>query len=156
MSCAARANSSTIPKMRRILRWVLILLGTTVVAAVVLIAYVFFTSGRLMARTYGLDAPRVAIPSDAASVARGKYVYEKIALCADCHDQDLGGKVVEDNFVIIVSSAGCRGCHGVDLTGRAAAGRRLAHRTLHRWASATGPNRTSSSLSAPSAGPTVL
>ena len=40
------------------------------------------------------------MPSDANSLARGKYLFEKVALCSDCHEKDLGGKVVEDNFVI--------------------------------------------------------
>jgi mono/diheme cytochrome c family protein len=83
--------------MRRVLKWVLLFLGALVVAVAVLVAYVFIASGNLMAKTYTVDAPRVPIPSDAESIARGKYLYEKVALCADCHGPDLGGKVVADN-----------------------------------------------------------
>jgi mono/diheme cytochrome c family protein len=50
-----------------------------------------------MARSYTVDAPRVSIPTDATSVARGKYLVEKVAACTECHGRDLGGKVVEDN-----------------------------------------------------------
>jgi len=86
--------------MKQILRWLLILVGTVVAAAVLLVAYVFFASSRLMARTYPLDVPQVTIPSDAASVARGKYIYEKLSICGECHDKDLGGKVVQESFVM--------------------------------------------------------
>jgi mono/diheme cytochrome c family protein len=50
-----------------------------------------------MARTYVVTAPAVPIPSDAASIARGKYLAEKVAVCTECHGPDLGGKVVEEN-----------------------------------------------------------
>ena len=53
-----------------------------------------------MARTYAVEAPRVPIPSDSASIARGKYLAEKVAVCTECHGTDLGGKVVEDNFAM--------------------------------------------------------
>ncbi len=86
--------------MRRVFRWLFILIGAVVAVAVGLVAYLYIASGRLMARTYALDAPAVVIPSDAASIGRGKYIYEKAAICVDCHDKDLGGKVVEDNFVL--------------------------------------------------------
>ena len=84
--------------MRRVLKWLLILVGIVVAAALALIAYVFFASSRLMARTYVVQVPAVTVPSDANALARGKYLFEKVALCADCHEKDLGGKVVEENL----------------------------------------------------------
>ena len=53
-----------------------------------------------MARTYAVEAPRVPIPTDAASIARGKYLAEKVAVCTECHGADLGGKVVEDDVAM--------------------------------------------------------
>ena len=75
--------------MRRVLRWLLILVGIVVAAALALIAYVFFASSRLMARTYIVQVPAVTVPSDANSLARGKYLFEKVALC--CHGANLTG-----------------------------------------------------------------
>jgi mono/diheme cytochrome c family protein len=51
-----------------------------------------------MARTYVVTPPTVPIPTDAAAIARGKYLAEKVALCTECHGPDLGGKVVDDNL----------------------------------------------------------
>jgi cytochrome c553 len=86
--------------MKRVLRWLLILVGIVVAAALALIGYVFFASSRLMGRTYVVQVPAVTVPSDANSLARGKYLFEKVALCSDCHEKDLGGKAIVDNFVI--------------------------------------------------------
>ena len=86
--------------MGRILRWVLVLVGALAAAAVALILYVYVASNRLMARTYVVDVPQVAIRSDDATLVRGKYLVEKVALCVECHDRDLGGKVVENSFAM--------------------------------------------------------
>ena len=53
-----------------------------------------------MARTYTVETPQVPIPSDPASIARGKYLAEKVAVCTECHGTDLGGKVVEDDVAM--------------------------------------------------------
>lgn len=91
------------------------MLGVLAVAIVALVAYVYIASDRLMARAYAVEAPRVAIPSDAASLARGKYLSEKVALCTDCHGPDLGGKVVEDSLAMgrLVSANLTRGRGGL-------------------------------------------
>jgi mono/diheme cytochrome c family protein len=86
--------------MRRLFKWIGVLVGVIAVAIVGLIAYVYVASRSVMARTYAVTAPQVPIPSDPASIARGKYLAEKVALCTDCHGSDLGGKVVEDNAAL--------------------------------------------------------
>jgi mono/diheme cytochrome c family protein len=83
--------------MKRLLKWVGIVVGVIGVVIVALVAYVYVASSRVMARTYTVTAPPVPIPSDPAAIARGKYLAENVAVCADCHGADLGGKVVEEN-----------------------------------------------------------
>jgi mono/diheme cytochrome c family protein len=83
--------------MKRLLKWIGIVVGVIGVVIVALVGYVYVASARVMARTYAVRAPSVPIPSDPASIARGKYLAEKVAVCADCHGADLGGKVVEEN-----------------------------------------------------------
>ena len=86
--------------MRRLLKWLGILVAGIGIAIVALVAYVYVASGRVMARTYAVEAPRVPIPTDPASIARGKYLAEKVAVCTECHGTDLGGKVVEDDVAM--------------------------------------------------------
>jgi mono/diheme cytochrome c family protein len=83
--------------MRRLFRWIGIVFGVIGVVIACLAAYVYVASNRVMARTYTVQAPQVSIPSDATSIARGKYLAEKVAVCTECHGADLGGKVVEEN-----------------------------------------------------------
>lgn len=76
-------------------------IGITVVGlAVVLgaaVAGVFgFTSSR-MHRHYEITPEPVAVPTDAASVTRGRHIVEAVTKCIDCHGDDLGGKVFIDD-----------------------------------------------------------
>ena len=86
--------------MRRLLKWLVIFVAGLGIAVLALVAYVYVASGRVMARTYVVEAPRVPIPTDPASIARGKYLTEKVAVCTECHGTDLGGKVVEDDVAM--------------------------------------------------------
>lgn len=38
-----------------------------------------------------------AVRTDAGSIARGKYLAEHVALCVECHGEDLGGATIYDN-----------------------------------------------------------
>jgi len=84
--------------MRRLLKGLLYVVGALAILVVGLVGYVYVASNRVMARTYRVEPPQVSIPTDAASIARGKYLAEKVAVCTECHAADLGGKVVDDNF----------------------------------------------------------
>nr|MBA2355629.1 hypothetical protein [Acidobacteriota bacterium] len=87
--------------MRRLVRWSLRVLVVVLVVAAAAVGYVYVASARLLARTYSITSlPDVPVRSDAASLVRGKYLVEHVAMCADCHDQDLGGKVVVDSAVM--------------------------------------------------------
>jgi mono/diheme cytochrome c family protein len=86
--------------MKRLLKWV----GWLVVALVLVIgafvAYVYAATSRQFSRTYTVTVPAVSIPSDAASIARGKYLVEHVSMCVECHGADLGGKVVDDSVAM--------------------------------------------------------
>jgi cytochrome c553 len=84
--------------MRTVLKWLLRLILLLVVLIVVFVGYVYWRTSALMAKTYDVTVPKVAIPTDQASIARGKHMVEAVSLCIECHDKDLGGKVVSDNF----------------------------------------------------------
>jgi mono/diheme cytochrome c family protein len=87
--------------MKRLLRWVGIAVLVLVGLVAALVGYVYISSGLLMARTYQVgQVPHVTVRSDPASVARGKYLYEHVAACGECHGADLGGKVVERSFMM--------------------------------------------------------
>jgi mono/diheme cytochrome c family protein len=101
--------------MRRLLKWLLFVVGALVLVVAGLVAYVYVASGRVMARTYTVEPPQVSIPTDAVAIARGKYLAEKVAVCTECHGPDLGGKVVQDDapFGHLVSANLTRGRGGL-------------------------------------------
>lgn len=104
--------------MKRLLKWTLRLVAVIVLLICGLIGYVYFASSRQMAQTYNVSVPTLTIPTDAASVARGKYIVETVAMCTECHDKDLGGKVVDDNFAMgrLASANLTRGRGGIGST----------------------------------------
>jgi mono/diheme cytochrome c family protein len=87
--------------MKRILRWLVIAVVVLLVVVAALVGYIYVASARLLARTYTINTlPRVSVRSDPSSLARGKYLVEHVAMCVECHGNDLGGKIVDDSVVM--------------------------------------------------------
>jgi cytochrome c553 len=102
--------------MKRLLVWVFRLVLLVLLLAAAFVAYLYVATERLMARIYAVTPPRVAIRSDPASLERGRYLVERVAVCVECHGPDLGGKVVEANFAmgLLVAANITRGRGGLD------------------------------------------
>lgn len=87
--------------MKRVLRLVLIACLVLLVVAVGFVAYVYLASSRLLTKTYTINnLPPVSVRSDPASLQRGEYLAEQVALCVDCHGEDMGGKLAADDFAM--------------------------------------------------------
>ena len=87
--------------MKRVVRWVLTGCLVLLLVATGFIAYVYVASSRMLARTYAVNhVLRVSVRSDPASLQRGKYLAERVALCVECHGEDMGGKIAADNFAM--------------------------------------------------------
>lgn len=78
-------------------RGAVIALGVTLLGAA-LILVVEINSPRN--RTYRPPEDKIVVPTDAASIARGKHLVEAVAVCTICHGDDLAGKLAfEDAFL---------------------------------------------------------
>jgi len=86
--------------MRALLRWTARILFLLIAALAGFVAYLYVVTNRQMAREYDVKIPAVAIPTDAASIDRGRYIATRVSMCTECHGADLGGKVVEENFAM--------------------------------------------------------
>jgi len=82
--------------MRKFLKWFSVIGGGLVVVAVLLIVVLFFVGSRKVNHTYDVAIASAAIPTDTASVARGKHYVEAIGVCQVCHGQNLAGPVIDD------------------------------------------------------------
>ncbi len=85
--------------MKRFLKFLGYFLGAVVLLVVVAAASVYTLSARKLGRSYAVNVAPVAVPSDAASVQRGRHIAETRG-CIDCHGKDFGGaKVIDDPAV---------------------------------------------------------
>lgn len=79
--------------MKRIKRALLGLLSLVVL----LLAVVYGVSESRLRRTYTVAAAEtLRVTKDPAQLARGQHLVTAVAKCADCHEQDLGGKTFID------------------------------------------------------------
>ncbi|HET7063097.1 MAG TPA: c-type cytochrome [Rudaea sp.] len=74
-----------------------------VIALVVVVAtalgLVYWRSSALLAQHIDVREPALTIPADADALARGQHIAITRG-CTDCHDKDLGGRVLVDAFPI--------------------------------------------------------
>lgn len=75
--------------MKRVLKWIGIVLGAVLALFVLLIAGVYTKSRIEFTKKYQTPDTPLAIPSDAGSIERGRYLVG--VLCEECHGDDLGG-----------------------------------------------------------------
>lgn len=77
--------------MKTVLKWLGIGVSVIVGLAIIAVAFVRVKSSAAINRRYTMGVEEVAIPTDSASLARGRHLVEAIGKCIDCHGEDLGG-----------------------------------------------------------------
>ena len=71
--------------MKKWLRRLLIGLGALLGLVVIVLAGAFLYVQLTWDRTYDRGVPQVTAPTDAATVARGEYIFKNTAICWMCH-----------------------------------------------------------------------
>src|SRR5512142_1624395 len=75
--------------MRKLVKWIAIVFAS-LVGLVLLVALGLYAKARVeFARKYQVQAESIVVPTDAASVERGKHL--AVILCEECHQPNLGG-----------------------------------------------------------------
>jgi len=82
--------------VKKVLKWVTIVIGAIIGLIVVALAAVYVISGIRIGKSYDdVAAEAIVLPAGAEVIARGKHLVE--ISCTDCHGEDLGGEaMVED------------------------------------------------------------
>src|SRR3990170_2174097 len=80
----------------RMLKWIGIGLAVLIGLVIAGVAVAYAVTSAQMGKTYKYGSESITISSDRETLARGKYLVEGIAGCTDCHNKDLGGKVMND------------------------------------------------------------
>lgn len=82
--------------MIKALKWAGIGLAGLVLLAAVAAAILYVRGGARINRTYDIAVAAVPVPTDSATVARGRRLAEAVTLCTGCHGDDLAGEVLID------------------------------------------------------------
>ena len=81
----------------RVLKWLGIAVGGLVAVIVVALVVVWFVAGARMSKTYDIEVQAIAVPTDEASIVRGRHLVRSIGYCIECHGDRLEGDVMEDD-----------------------------------------------------------
>lgn len=77
--------------MKKVFKWIGIVLGLLVGLIVLAGVVLFVTGNSRLSKTYDFPPSGIVIPTDAASIEYGRHRVE--TLCVDCHAGDLGGVI---------------------------------------------------------------
>src|SRR6266568_1116299 len=73
------------------------ILAGLVALVVLLISVAYVASASKVGKRFTVTDPAPPIPTDSASIARGKHFARAITKCVACHGDDLGGEVMINN-----------------------------------------------------------
>ena len=79
--------------MRKFFKWVAGLVGVLLLAVVALYAVAYLRSEQALAQTYAVSDPPLTVQRDAATLARGKHIFDTRG-CGDCHGAAGEGRVL--------------------------------------------------------------
>jgi len=83
--------------MRKLFRIVGLVLAAVILLAATGIGAAWVMAGRRMNREYPAPpAAQLSILRDSAAIARGQHLVMAVAQCAECHGDDMGGKLLMD------------------------------------------------------------
>lgn len=86
--------------MKKVLKWVGIVLGSLVALLVVAAAVLYILGSARLNKTYDIQPEAIIIPTDGASIARGQHLVDALTFCGGCHGEDLGGDIFEGEPMI--------------------------------------------------------
>jgi mono/diheme cytochrome c family protein len=89
--------------MKKILKLIGIGLGSLILLLVVLVVAISLIGSSKQHKKWDIEPEALAIPSDAASIARGDHLVHSVAICVACHGDNLAGKVMinQPGFAVI-------------------------------------------------------
>lgn len=86
--------------MRKLLKWIGIVLGGLILLLLVLVGVVYAVSEARFNRTYAVTVKAVTIPTDPESILYGEHI-ASIRGCKGCHGDDLSGQALIENRMLV-------------------------------------------------------
>ena len=101
--------------MKKVLKWIGIVLGGLVGLLVLAVATVYAVSAYRFNRTYDVEVAPVEIPTDSEAIAYGDHI-ANIRGCKGCHGEDLSGEIeFQDPMVGTIANANLTGGQGSEV-----------------------------------------
>lgn len=98
--------------MRRLLKWLGVVVAVLVGLVAVAVLFVAIASERRIDKTYDIAVAPLILPTDAASLAEGQRL-ATIRGCTECHGADLGGQAfIDEPMLATVHAANLTGGEG--------------------------------------------
>lgn len=82
------------------MKWLGIVLASLAGILALAVIVVYAISARRISTIYSFNDPPLSVPTDAASIAKGQHFVQAIGKCANCHRDNLAGKVVFDDKIM--------------------------------------------------------
>jgi mono/diheme cytochrome c family protein len=89
--------------MKKFFKWFRIALGVLLGLIVIALIIFYFKGSAMLNQTFTIPPETITIPTDTASIERGKHFVK--AICAECHADDLSGKKLLDAPFATIYSA---------------------------------------------------
>lgn len=83
--------------VKKITRWLRVVLGILLILVVIAGVAVYIRSEAVVAQSYEAPEESLVIPTDAATIERGRYLAQFVSVCVDCHGEKLEGGIVVDD-----------------------------------------------------------
>src|SRR5215207_867434 len=91
--------------LHRLARWSAIAIAVLLGVAALAVVVVYGISEAQLHKTYQIDVAPPAIPSDAASIARGRHLVTAVSMCAACHSASLDAPNLAGNLFLDIPPA---------------------------------------------------
>lgn len=89
--------------MKKVLKWVGVIFGGLLGVVVVTAAVLYLMAGARLNARHDIEPATVVIPTDSASIERGRHLASSVTLCQACHGDDLAGQpIVEEPGIAAV------------------------------------------------------
>jgi len=85
--------------IRKIIKWVGIVVGGLIALIVVALLVLILLGSRKINKDYDVQVASITIPTGPAAVERGRHYIETIGLCSECHGDRLQGDILSEDPV---------------------------------------------------------
>ena len=91
--------------MKRVLKWLGYIVGGLVLLIVIGVGTVYAITSSRFGKSYPTTVETVPVPTDPASIERGRHLATAVGKCQDCHGADFGGTRMMDEAIFMKLTA---------------------------------------------------